>query len=188
MVKLLKIDGSKHLVLLNDSCCVWSINFYCFTPTNTAYSYSTAYPGECAYYTYSMHVYTYVRGYDRGSCYGNKHVGAYSQQITQQLKVNWHYSLTTTSDNSETLHPTHDYTQGGFNAFQAGIFIVNIDVKAVGYMHNNMHVRRTYCTYVCVSVPLWATYIPVPTSNLLRCLQLRTYLTRHSTCTVRTPT
>ena len=61
-----------------------------------------------------------------------QHVGAYSRQITQQLKVNWHYSLTTTFDNSETLHPMHDYTHGGFNAFQAGIFILNIDVMAVG--------------------------------------------------------
>ena len=109
------------------------------------YSYNYCIPRwmRLLYSTYSMHVYTYVRGYGRGSCYDNKHVGAYSRQITQQLKVNWHYSLTTTSDNSETFHPMHDYTHGGFNAFQDRIFTLNIDIMAVGCMHNGMQVIRT---------------------------------------------
>ena len=53
-------------------------------------------------------------------------------------------SLMTTSDK------LRDVPHGGFNAFQAGIFILKIDVMAVGHMYNGMHVRHIVRTYVCL--------------------------------------
>ena len=56
----------------------------------------------------------------------------------------------------------HDYTHGGFNAFQAGIFILNIDVMAVGHMHNGMHVILYIRMCDCATVGLRIFQFPLP--------------------------
>ena len=94
------------------------------------------------YSTYGMHVYTYVHRYGRGSCYSNMY-----EHILGKSHSNWrwigiiHSRQLLTIQRCSTLCMTIHMRDS--MPSQAGIFILNIDIMAVGHMHNGMHVIRT---------------------------------------------